>query len=63
VKHFAVGAEDDNLDTDVGAKSNWQYGIVVQRLNIGDALIEVDSGRYVRWRQPSSEHHVANFVF
>jgi hypothetical protein len=64
VKHFiAVGAEDDNLDTDVGTKSNWQYGIVVQRPNIGDALIEADSDDALDGDNPRQNTRVSNYVF
>ncbi|PQM26756.1 hypothetical protein CVO77_17305 [Sphingopyxis lindanitolerans] len=64
VKHFiAVGAEDDNLDTDVGTKANFQYGIVVQRPNIGDAMIEADTDNALDGNNPRQNTRVANFVF
>jgi len=48
MKYFiSVGAEDDNLDTDVGLKGSFQYVIVVQRANSAaagaDTIIEADS--------------------
>ena len=64
VKHFiSVGAEDDNLDTDVGTKSNWQYGIVVQRPNVGDAMIEADTDNATDGDTPRQNTRVSNFVF
>jgi len=43
LKHYvAIGAEDDSLDVDTGARVNVQYAIIVQRL-VSDALLEIDS--------------------
>jgi hypothetical protein len=43
LKHYvAVGAEDDSLDVDTGARVNVQYAIIVQR-QVSDALLEIDS--------------------
>ena len=64
MKYFiAVGAEDDNLDTDVGTKANFQYGIVVQRANIGDAMIEADTDNALDGDNPRQNTRVANYVF
>ncbi|KTE60602.1 hypothetical protein, partial [Sphingopyxis sp. H100] len=64
VKHLiGIGAEDDNLDTDVGAKANFQYGIIVQRPNVGDAMIEADTDNAFDGNTPRQNTRVANFVF
>lgn len=64
MKYFiAIGAEDDNLDTDVGTKANFQYGIVVQRANIGDAMIEADTDNALDGDNPRQNTRVANYVF
>lgn len=63
LKYFvAVGAEDDNLDTDTGVKANFQYGIVVQRAGIGDAFIEADSDNAVDGDNPRQNTHVSNYT-
>jgi hypothetical protein len=63
LKYFvAVGAEDDNLDTDVGTKANFQYGIVVQRSGIGDAFIEADSDNAVDGDNPRQNTIVSNYT-
>jgi len=38
-----VGASDDSLDVDTGARVNLQNVVVAQRSNTGDSLIELDS--------------------
>jgi hypothetical protein len=44
MKYFvSIGAEDDNLDTDVGVKGNFQYVLAVQRSAVGDSIIEADT--------------------
>ena len=64
LKYFvAVGAEDDNLDTDTGVKANFQYGIVIQRSGIGDAMIEADSDNAVDGNTPRQNTKVANYTF
>ena len=64
VKHFiSVGAEDDNLDTDVGAKANFQYGILVQRPNVGDSMIEADTDNDRDGNTPRQNTRVSNYVF
>ncbi|MES1985762.1 MAG: hypothetical protein V4461_12485 [Pseudomonadota bacterium] len=64
MKYFiAVGAEDDNLDTDTGVKANFQYVIAVQRQNIGDAIIEADSDNAADGNTPRQNTRVANFTF
>ena len=60
---IGIGAEDDNLDTDVGAKANFQYGIIVQRPNVGDAMIEADTDNAFDGNTPRQNTRVANFVF
>ncbi len=64
LKYFiSVGAEDDNLDTDTGTKANFQYVIVAQRPNIGDAMVEADSDNAVDGNTPRQNTKVANFTF
>lgn len=64
MKYFiAVGAEDDNLDTDTGVKANFQYVLAVQRPNIGDAIIEADSDNAADGNTPRQNTRVANFTF
>ncbi len=64
MKYFiSVGAEDDNLDTDTGTKANFQYGIVVQRNGIGDAMIEADTDNSVDGDNPRQNTRVSNYVF
>ena len=41
--YVAVGAEDDNLDVDTGARVQVQYAIVAQRPGVGDTMMEIDS--------------------
>lgn len=64
VKYFiSVGAEDDNLDTDTGTKANFQYGIVVQRAEIGDSMSEADTDNDRDGNTPRQNTRVSNFVF
>ncbi len=64
MKYFiSVGAEDDNLDTDVGLKGNFQYVIVVQRAGIGDSMIEADSDNASDGNLPRQNTRLANFTF
>ncbi len=44
MKHYiAVGAEDDSIDADTGARVEIQYAIIKQRTSKADALLEIDS--------------------
>jgi hypothetical protein len=43
----AIGAEDDNIDTDTGTKTNIQHIIAIQRSTVGDSMIEADSDNSV----------------
>lgn len=65
MKYFvAVGAEDDNLDTDTGVKANFQYVIAVQRSDgSGDSMIEADSDNSVDGDNPRQNTKVANATF
>ena len=64
MKYFiAVGADDDNLDTDVGVKANFQYVIVAQRNGFGDSIIEADSDNANDGNLPRQNTRVANFTF
>jgi len=64
MKYFvAVGADDDNLDTDTGVKANFQYVIAVQRQGAGDSMIEADSDNALDGNTPRQNTRVANFTF
>ncbi|HEX2795238.1 MAG TPA: hypothetical protein VHN58_12505 [Croceicoccus sp.] len=44
MKHYiVVGAEDDSIDADTGARVEIQYAIIKQRTSKADALLEIDS--------------------
>jgi hypothetical protein len=62
-RFISVGAEDDNLDTDVGLKANFQYVIAVQRTGFGDSMIEADSDNAVDGNTPRQNTKLANFTF
>ena len=64
MKYFiSIGADDDNLDTDVGIKANFQYVIVAQRAGAGDSIIEADSDNANDGNTPRQNTRVANFTF
>jgi hypothetical protein len=66
MKYFvAVGAEDDNLDTDTGVKANFQYVMAIQRAgaNVGDSIIEADSDNTVDGNLPRQNTRVSNATF
>jgi hypothetical protein len=59
--YVSVGADDDSLDVDVGARANFQYGIMIQRDGAGDALMEIDSnGRETEL--PRTDLRISNFT-
>ena len=59
--YVSVGADDDSLDVDVGARANFQYGLMIQRDGAGDALMEIDSnGRETEL--PRTDLRMANFT-
>ena len=58
-----TGAEDDNLDTDTGAKGRFQHVIAIQRPGIGDAMIEADSDNSNDENVPRQNTFTANFTF
>lgn len=63
MKHLIVtGAEDDSLDTDVGAKVNLQYVIAIHNTNAHDTIIEADSSGNQN-AMPRQNTRVSNFVF
>ncbi len=62
-RFISVGAEDDNLDTDVGLKANFQYVIAVQRTGFGDSMIEADSDNAVDGNIPRQNTKLSNFTF
>jgi len=64
MKYFvSIGADDDNLDTDVGVKANFQYVLAVQRQGAGDSMIEADSDNTVDGDNPRQNTRVSNFTF
>lgn len=60
---IVVGAEDDMLDTDTGAKTNLQYVIAVQRANAGDTIIEADSTNVFADSLPRQNTQISNATF
>lgn len=63
MKHLiVVGAEDDSLDTDTGAKVNLQYVIAVHNNNVHDTIIEADSSGN-NDAVPRQNTRIANFLF
>ena len=62
-----VGASDDSLDVDSGARVNLQTVVVAQRANTGDSLIELDSPGDEQptpgAAQPGTVFQVNNFTF
>ncbi len=62
-RFISVGAEDDNLDTDVGLKANFQYVIAVQRTGFGDSMIEADSDNDRDGNIPRQNTKLSNFTF
>ena len=64
MKYFvSIGADDDNLDTDVGVKANFQYVLAVQRPNAGDSMIEADSDNALDGNTPRQNTRLSNFTF
>jgi len=64
MKYFvSIGADDDNLDTDVGVKANFQYVLAVQRPNAGDSMIEADSDNTADGNIPRQNTRLSNFTF
>ncbi len=64
MKYFvSIGADDDNLDTDVGVKANFQYVLAIQRPNAGDSIVEADSDDALDANLPRQNTRVANFTF
>lgn len=62
--HFvSIGADDDNLDTDVGVKANFQYVLAVQRQGAGDSMIEADSDNTSDGNLPRQNTRLSNFTF
>jgi hypothetical protein len=63
LKYFvSIGAEDDNLDTDVGIKGNFQYVLAVQRSTVGDSIIEADSDNANDAQTPRQNVFVSNMT-
>ncbi|MEL7198658.1 MAG: hypothetical protein AAGL10_10110 [Pseudomonadota bacterium] len=63
-----VGASDDSLDVDTGARVNLETVVVAQRTGTGDSLIELDSPDDLGSgtpgnAQPQTEFQVNNFTF
>ncbi len=62
---IVVGADDDGLDVDTGAKLNMKNVIAAQRTNGGDNLIELDSPAddYTTSALPQTVLNVSSFTF
>lgn len=63
-----VGASDDSLDVDTGAKADLETVVVVQRASTGDSIIELDSPDDIGEGTPGNalpqtELQVNNFTF
>ncbi len=59
----SIGADDDNLDTDVGVKANFQYVLAIQRQGAGDSMIEADSDNALDGNLPRQNTRLSNFTF
>lgn len=60
---IVAGAEDDNIDTDTGTKTNIQYIIAIQRSTVGDSMVEADSDNAADGNTPRQNTKLANFTF
>lgn len=58
-----TGADDDNLDLDTGYRGRIQYVIAVQKDNLGDSMIELDSANALEDQTPRTFMKLANFTF
>lgn len=58
-----TGADDDNLDLDVGYRGRIQYVIAVQKDNNGDSMVELDSANALEDQTPRTFMRLANFTF
>ena len=59
--YIAVGADDDSLDVDTGARASFQYTLLLPRSGRGDALMEIDSNGFEA-DTPRTNLKVANFT-
>jgi hypothetical protein len=59
--YVAIGADDDSLDVDVGAQADFQYGLLIQRSGLGDALMEIDSNGF-ETDTPRTTLRISNFT-
>jgi hypothetical protein len=59
--YIAVGADDDSLDVDTGARVDVQYALLLPRPGAGDALMEIDSNGNEA-DTPRTSLRVANFT-
>ncbi|HTN14593.1 MAG TPA: hypothetical protein VL094_07280 [Sphingomonadaceae bacterium] len=63
LKHYvAVGAEDDSLDIDTGARVKIQHAIIAQRTGVGDTMMEIDSNKNES-NSPRTNVKLSNFTF
>ncbi len=64
--YIAVGADDDSLDVDTGARMNVQFAMLLPRATKGDALFEIDStpsnGSTADEDLPRTKLNVVNFL-
>ncbi|TAJ70645.1 MAG: hypothetical protein EPO51_16245 [Phenylobacterium sp.] len=62
MKHYiAVGADDDSIDVDTGARMNVQFALLIQRSGAGDALNEIDSNGF-ETDTPRTKLQMSNFT-
>ena len=59
--YIAVGADDDSLDSDTGARLSMQFALLLQRPGRGDALMEIDSNGF-ETDTPRQNLKLANFT-
>lgn len=59
--YVSVGADDDSLDSDVGVRGAFQYGLLIQRPGLGDALMEIDSNGFEA-DTPRQALQISNFT-
>ncbi|OYW24647.1 MAG: hypothetical protein B7Z44_20250, partial [Caulobacter sp. 12-67-6] len=59
--YIAVGADDDSLDVDTGARADFQYGLLIQRPGAGDGLMEIDSNGFES-DAPRTKLQISNFT-
>jgi hypothetical protein len=59
--YVAVGADDDSMDVDTGARAQFQYVLLLPRSGRGDAIFEIDSNGF-ETDTPRTNLKVVNFT-